>query len=122
MERLLDRRLLLAIWAAIFLIKFALGIVHLTSVRKRIAQVKLDMSPDAYHGTNPETRRALDEFALSINETFDSYQRRTQREHLIAAGGYLVAALTSLLSFMAVLRGIIWGKGIPVPLAKSIEI
>lgn len=118
----MDRRLLLAIWAAIFLIKFAIGVAHLAAVRKRIERVRLDLSPDIYQATNPETRKALDKFALSVNETFDSYQRKTQREHLIGAGVYLIAALTSLLSFMAVLRGIIWGKGIPVPLAKSIEI
>lgn len=122
MKYLLDRRLVLAIWAAIFFMKFAIGIAHLAALRKSIARVGFDLSPEAYHGTSTETRRAFDEFALSVNKTFDSYQRKTQREHLIAAGGYLIAALTSLLSFMIVLRGIIWGQGIPVPLAKSIEI
>lgn len=122
MERLLDRRLLLAIWAAIFLIKFAMGIAHLAAVRKRISPVTLDLAPGDYRGTDTETRRTLEKFAISVDQTFDAYQRKTQREHLIAAGGYLIAALTSLLSFMAVLKGIIWGKGIPVPLAKTIEI
>ncbi len=122
MKYLFDRRFLIAVWITIFLMKFAIGLAHLLTLRKSINPVTLDLSQEAYQGTNPKTLDALNEFALTVNNTFDTYQRSAQREHLFAAGGYLTAALTSFLSIMLVLRDVLFIRGANTPLSTTIEI
>lgn len=122
MKHLFDRRFLIAVWVTIFLMKFVIGLAHLLTIRKSIKPVTLDLSQEAYQGTNPKTLDAFNAFAMSVNNTFDTYQRNAQREHLFAAGGYLIAALTSFLSIMLVLRDVIFLRGINTPLSTTIEI
>jgi len=122
MKHLFDRRFLIAIWVTIFLMKFFIGLAHLITLRKSIQPVTLDLSEEVYQDANPKMLDALGKFAATVNTTFDTYQRSAQREHLFAAGGYLIAALTSFLSIMLVLRDAFFFRGINTPLSTTIEI
>jgi hypothetical protein len=102
-----DRRIVLVVWIAIFIMKLSIGISHVLAARKeREAPSRSVPELPGYRGHDPEARRALDDCSRSLTRAIDTYQRNSQREHLLAAYGYLVAALTSLASIILELRSL----------------
>lgn len=110
MRFLSDKRLILAAWTAIFLMKLVLGIAHFRAARKRIAPAPLNLTRITYQGTDPTVRTTLDNFSRSVNRTLDIYQRNAQRDHLVAAGAYFMAAAASFASIMLGLRDLAMGR------------
>jgi len=105
-----DRRVILLVWIAIFLIKLSIGISHvLAAQRGRIAPLQFGLNAIEYRGADPEAGKVFDDYSEAITRTIDAYQRYNQREHIVAAYGYFAAALTSLVSILLELRGLVRG-------------
>lgn len=102
-----DRRVVLVVWTAIFAMKLSIGLSHILAARReRIGPSRSLPELPEYQGADPGVRRAFDDCSRSLTRTIDSYQRNSQREHLLAAYGYLAAALTSLASIILELRSL----------------
>lgn len=104
MRLLSDKRVMLMTWIAIFIMKLVLGISHFMAARRRIAPAPLNLTHITYQGTDPTVRTTLDNLSSSVNQTLDIYQRNAQRDHLVAAGAYFIAAATSLSSIVIELK------------------
>ena len=106
-----NRRVLLMVWIAIFLMKLSIGIFHiLAAQRYRAEPLQFGLNAIEYHGKDPETEKTFNSYSKSIIRTIDAYERNNQRMHLLAAYGYFVAAATSLTSAILELRSLLRGN------------
>lgn len=100
------------VWLSFTAVFIALSIISFGQARKKIPKFELSQRPFAATTnvkiSGVDIDQPLKDFAEDMNEYVDSYNSSSRRQNLIAAWGYVGAALVSAISAL-IAQG--WIKG-----------